>query len=150
MSATALPSTSARSQARDRQFAEEPVGPTRPPRIPVATALSQVLAGDHTEPSRGDLQEDGHQAGQSDDPEQPVLELCSSREIGPPVARIHVADADQQGRSDESPPLRPESRLMVRDFNGSVQAFEGALAALGSSVAIRRLERVAHWCPRIT
>ena len=44
-------------------------------RIPVAAALGQILAGDHAEPRGNDLQENGHQAGKADDPEQAVLEL---------------------------------------------------------------------------
>ena len=33
---------------------------------------------------------------------------------------------------------------MMRDFDGRVQAFEGAMAAWGNGFAIRRLERIAH------
>ena len=85
----------------------------------------------------------------ADDPQQPVLELGSSGQIGSPVARVHVADADKQRRSDVSPPLLPECGLMVRDFDGPVHAFEGAMAARGSGFAIGRLTRVDHGCPLI-
>ena len=129
LSATALPSTSARSQAPMASFAHEPVGPARPRGIPIAAALGQILAGDDAQPRGDDLHEDRHQAGQRDDPEQAVLELCAGLQIGAPVAGVHVADADENGRAHEGPPLLPESRLVMRNGHRAVHAFEGNMAA---------------------
>ena len=48
-------------------------------------------------------------------PEQAILELRAARQVGSPVAGVHVPDAHQQGRSDISPPLRPETPRGNRD-----------------------------------
>ena len=95
----------------DGHLAHQPVGPARPPRIPVAAALRQILAGHHAQPGGDHLHEDGHQAGQPDHPQQPVLELSAALQVGSPVAGVHVADADQNRRPDEGPPLLPEAGL---------------------------------------
>ena len=49
----------------------------------------------------------------ADDPEQAVFELRAGLQIGAPVAGVHVADADENGRADEGAPLLPETGLMV-------------------------------------
>ena len=99
----------------DRQFAKQPVGPAGPVGIPVAAALGEILAGDDAEPGGDDLEEDGHQAGEGDDPEQVVFELSAALEVGAPVAGVHVADADQQGGADVGAPLFPEGGAVVGD-----------------------------------
>ena len=96
--------------------------------IPVAAALGQVLAGHHAQPGRNHLQEHGHQAGQADDPQQPVLELGAALQVGAPVAGVHVADAHQHGRPDERPHLPPEAGLMVGQWHGAVHPFQRHLA----------------------
>ena len=67
----------------DGDFAEQPVGPARPARIPVAAALGEVFAGHHAQAGGDDLHEDGHQAGHADDPQQAVLELRRRRRSVP-------------------------------------------------------------------
>ena len=124
LSATALPSTSARSQAPMADFAQQPVGPARPRGIPVAAALRQVFAGHHAQPGGDDLHEDRHQAGEPDHPQQAVLELRAALQVGAPVAGVHVADADQDRRPDERPPLLPEAGLVVRHLDRAVHAFQ--------------------------
>ena len=52
--------------------------------------------------------------GERDDPEQAVLELRAALQIGAPVARVHVADADEQRRPGERPPVPPEAGLGAR------------------------------------
>ena len=54
----------------DRDFAHQPVGPAVQRGIPVAAALGEVFAGDDAEAGGDDLQEDRHEAGEADDPEQ--------------------------------------------------------------------------------
>ena len=73
--ATALPSTSARSQAPMASSHNSQLGQRVQRGIPVAAALGQIFAGDDAQPGGDDLHEDRHQAGQADHPEQPVLEL---------------------------------------------------------------------------
>ncbi len=65
LSATALPSTSARSQAAIAISHSSQLGQRVHARIPVAAALGQVLAGHDAQPRGDDLQEDRHQAGDS-------------------------------------------------------------------------------------
>ena len=93
----------------DGHFAEQPVGPARPARIPIAATLRQVLAGHDPQTGGNDLHEDRHQAGQADHPEKTEFELRAALQVGAPVARVHVAHADEQGRSDKSPPILPET-----------------------------------------
>ena len=108
----------------DGHLAQQPVGPAGPARIPVAATLGEILAGDHAQARGNHLQEDGHQAGQGDHPEQPVLELGAALQVRPPVAGIHVADADEHRRADESPPLPPETGLMAGHWHGAVHALQ--------------------------
>ena len=117
----------------DGHFAEQPVGPARPGGIPVAAALRQVFAGDHPQPGGDDLHEDGHQAGQRHHPEQAVLELRAGLQVGAPVARVHVADADQDRRADEGPPLLPESGVGVGNGDGVMDALERDVAVRGGA-----------------
>ena len=105
-------------------LAHQPVGPARPCGIPVAAALGEVFARNHAEAGGNHLHEDRHQAGEADHPQQSILELRSALQIRSPVAGIHVADADENCRTDESPPLAPEPGVMVRDGNGAMNAFE--------------------------
>ena len=126
----------------DGHFAQQPVGPARPPRIPVAAALRQVLAGDHAQAGGDHLHEDRHQAGQPDHPQQPVLELRAALQVGAPVAGIHVADADQNCRADEGPPLLPEASLMVRHRDRAVHAFQRHVAERRGLIRLRSLRAV--------
>ena len=48
----------------------------------------------------------------ADHPQQSVLELRPRLQIGAPVSRVHVADADENGRPHKSAPLFPETGLM--------------------------------------
>ncbi len=118
----------------DREFAEQPVGPARPRGIPFAAALREVFAGDDAEPRGDDLHEDGHEAGEADDPEEVVLELRSGLQVGAPVAGIHVADTDEDGWADEGAPLLPESGVGVGNGDGVVDALErGMMAGRGGA-----------------
>jgi hypothetical protein len=49
-------------------------------------------------------------------------------EVGAPVAGVHVADADQDGGTNESPPLLPETGLVMGHGDGTVYAFERGVA----------------------
>ncbi len=85
-------------------------------RIPVAAALGEIFARDDAQTRGNHLHEDGHQAGQPDHPQKPVLELRAALKVRAPVAGVHVADADQNRWPDKSTPLLPESRLVMRDL----------------------------------
>ena len=70
------------------------------------------------------MHEDRHQAGDADYPKQSILELRAALQVGAPVAGVHVADADENGRTYESPPLAPESGIVMRNGDGVVDALQ--------------------------
>ena len=109
-SATALPSTSARSQAATASSLSSQLGQRVQLGYQSRQHCARSLPVTTPEPRGDHLHEDRHEAGQSDDPQQVVLELCARLQIGAPVAGIHVADADQNGRADEGAPLFARSR----------------------------------------
>ena len=119
-------------------LAHQPVGPASPVGIPVAAALGEILAGHHAQSGGDHLHEDGHQAGQPDHPQKPVLELRAALQVRSPVAGVHVADADQNRRPDESPPLLPEAGLMVRHLDRTVHSLQRHVPEVGRSDSIRR------------
>ena len=136
----------------DGHFAQQPIRPARPARIPIAASLGQVLAGDDAKPSREHLQKDRHHAGQQHDPEQVVLEVCAAGQIGAPVARVHVADAHEQRGPGESPHLLPKTGLMMRHLDRAVQAFQRPMTGLRGGYGerhrriARRLQFAASGC----
>ena len=76
----------------------------------VAARLRQVAAGGDAEFDAQMLKQDRHQVGNHDDAQKRVSELCASGQIGRPVARIHVADGDQESRSGKRHELPPKGR----------------------------------------
>ena len=98
----------------DGNFAHQPVRPARPARIPVTTALRQILSSNDPEAGGDNLHEDRHDAGEPHHPKKSVLELRSALQVSAPVAGVHVADADEDGGPDEGPPLLPEAGLVMR------------------------------------
>jgi hypothetical protein len=108
----------------DGCFAHQPVGPAGPARVPVATALSKVFPCHHTQPGGNDLHEDRHQAGNADDPQKIVFEPGAPEQVGPPVTRIHITNADKHRRTDERPPLPPEAGFKGGHANAAVHPFK--------------------------
>ena len=108
----------------DRQFRHEPVRHPRPLGIPIVAALGQVAPGRYAEPRGDNLQEDRHQAGQTDDPKQSVFELGAALQISSPVARIHVGHADQNRRAEVGGHLLPEACFMMGHFYAVMQSFQ--------------------------
>ena len=66
------------------------------------------------EPGGDDLHDDRHEARQGDDPQQIVAVCRPSLEVGSPVAGVHVADADEEGRARRRPAIAARSRLRRR------------------------------------
>ena len=95
---------------RDGDLADEPVRPARPRRVEVAARLGQVLAGDDAQPRGEDLHDDRHEARQGHDPQQVVAVRGAGLEVGPPVAGVHVADADEKRRARRRPATAARSR----------------------------------------
>ena len=109
-------------------FADQPVRPARPFRIPVTAALGEILSRHDAQTGGDDLHENRHNAGQGNHPQEAVLEACPCLQIRSPVPRIHVTDADQNCGTDESPPLLPEASLVIGDLHGTVHAFQRQVA----------------------
>ena len=106
----AAPSTSARSQAAmaishrtHSEFADRA-------RIRFAAGLRQIASGDDAEAGGKRLQQDRHDVRQHQDPQKLVAEASAAFEVGGPVAGVHVADADQVGRSGEGEHAAKRSR----------------------------------------
>ena len=76
------------------------------------------------EPGRDHLEEDRHETGQAHHPQQPVLELRPARQVRAPVARVHVADADQDRRPCKRPPTAPEPGVLARHLHRAVHVRE--------------------------
>jgi hypothetical protein len=66
-----------------------------------AAQLRQVLPGGDAELGRQVLDEHGQQAGQHDDPQQPVAVGRPARHVGREVAGIDVGDRDDEGGSHD-------------------------------------------------
>src|SRR6266567_2650805 len=122
----------------DRQLAHQPVRPARPGGIPVAAALSEILAGYDTQSGGNDLHENGHQAGESNDPQQAVFELSPGLQVRAPVAGVHVANTDENGRPDESAPLLPEPGLVVGYDDGAVDSLQRHMSAVSGIRSTQR------------
>ena len=123
--ATALPSTSARSQAPMASSQNSQLGQRVQRGIPIAAALGQVLAG-RPRPSRAEMtcMKMAIRLARPTTQSSPYLNWAPPCQIGAPVARVHVADADQNRRPDERPPLLPEAGLMVGHLYAAVHPFQ--------------------------
>ena len=92
----------------DRRLAGEPQQEIDRPRIGGAAGLRQIAIGGDAEPRRQRLQQDRHQVRQQDHRQQRVAKLRTAREVGRPVAGVHVADRDQVAGSEKrQQPARP-------------------------------------------
>ena len=114
-SAMAAPSTSARSQAAMAISHSTHSAMVTRPRIGFAAGLRQVAAGDDAQARAQRLQQDGHGVRHHQHPEQAVAEARAAFQVGGPIAGVHVADADQVGRSGEGEHAPPEGELRSAD-----------------------------------
>ena len=94
---------------RDGYLAAYPEQKADRPGVVVAARLREIASGDDAELRCESLEQDRHQVRGENDAQQRVAELRSTREIGCPVARIHVADSHQVSRSRECEDLAPPS-----------------------------------------
>jgi hypothetical protein len=95
------------------------------------------------------LHKDGHQAGESDDPQKSVLELSTGLQVRPPVTRVHVADTDKNRGPDKSPPLPPKASLVVGHFDGTVHSLQRHVAEIGGHDSIWSYILLAARCLRL-
>ena len=66
----------------------------------LAGGLCKAGAGDNAQVRGVVLQDDEHDGGEGDHPEQGVAKLRAGRHVGRPVARVYEADGDQQAGAD--------------------------------------------------
>ena len=92
----------------NRQLTENPEEIHRRPRVMVATGLGEVAARGHPELDAQVLEDDRHHVRDHDDGQQRVAELRAAREVGRPVARVHVAHRHQEARPGKREDLAPE------------------------------------------
>jgi len=85
----------------DREFAKKPKNKRNRARILVAAGLRQIAAADNAQARTEGLQEQRHQVGNNEHPEQAIAKFCAAFEISCPVAGVHIADADQIRRAGE-------------------------------------------------
>jgi hypothetical protein len=85
----------------DRELAQDPQWPHEHARIEVATGLREVAAGHDAEAGGQRLEQHRHEAAHDQHPDELVAEPGAAREVGGPVARIHVAHAHEIGRAGE-------------------------------------------------
>ncbi len=94
---------------RDGDLAENPKNKGRAPRVDVSTGLREIAAAGNAKACRQRLQQNRHQVRQHDDAQKRIAEPCAARDVGRPVAGIHVADSDQVARPGEGGHFFPES-----------------------------------------
>ncbi len=87
--------------------------------IEFAGCLRQIAPRHHTEPGAQALQQQCDEVGHQQHPQQLVAKTATSREVGRPVAGIHVAHADQIGRAEKSKKPPPKSTFHI-GFDGAV------------------------------
>ena len=120
----------------DSDLAEQPVGIAGPARQPGAAGLGEVPPRHDPEPGGDDLKDHGHQAGQRHHPHQVVAELGAPLQVRRPVARVHVADADQQRGPGEGAILSPGARSRRRGPHRAAREPERRAATVGSELNI--------------
>ena len=101
-------------------FTEEPEGEVDRPGVGFATRLGEVAAGDDSEAGAERLEQDRHEVGHDENPEQAVAEACTAIEIGSPVAGVHVTDADEVGRATEGKDTAENGRVIGEDARVNV------------------------------
>ncbi len=92
------------------QLAEDPEEIDRRARIVVATRLREIPAGGDAQLDAQVLEQDRHQVRDHDDGQERVAKLRAARQVGGPVARVHVADRHEKTRTREGEHLPPERR----------------------------------------
>ena len=140
-SAMAEPTTSARSQAAIAISQSDPEKDDGRLGIMIAAGLGQIAPGGDTELDAKMLQQDRHEIGDHDDAEQGVTKLRAARQVGRPIARVHVADRDEKTRPGEGRQFAPEGSGR-RDDDAAVRFRERNQAAATPPAA--RLHRLVN------
>ena len=132
-----------------------PTGTTRTRAgIAVAADLGQAPAGDQAELARQVLDEDRHQVGGDDHPDEGVAEARAGRDVGREVARVDVRDRGDEAGAEESrsgPRKRPRARIASSVSAAAVVRApiiaESVAAALGNPERTARSGRAVGDAP---
>ena len=104
----AEPTTSARSHAAMASSQRTHCPQTTGLGVMIAAGLREVAPRDDAELDAEMLEQDRHQVGNHDDAEQRVAELRAAREVGGPIAGIHVTHRHEKAGTREGQQLSPE------------------------------------------
>ena len=126
---------------RDRDLAEDPEEDDGRLGIMIAAGLGEVASGGDPELDAEMLQQDRHEIGDHDDAEQRVTKLRAARQVGRPIARVHVADRDEKTRAGERRQFAPEGSGR-RDDDAAMRFRERNQAAATPPAA--RLHRLVN------
>ena len=96
----------------DGCFAQQPEHDGGGLGVMIAARLCEVAPGDDAELGAEGLQKNRHEVGDEDDAEQRVAELRTAREVGGPVAGVHVADSHEITRAGKRKQLAPETERL--------------------------------------
>ena len=113
---------------RNGRLAEDPQRPDDRLRVIIAAGLREIAPGGDAELDAQVLEQDGHQVRDQDDREKRVAKFRPAREVGGPVARIHVADGDEESGAGEGEQLAPK-RGVLRDADAAVDFRQRGLAS---------------------
>ena len=132
----------------NRHLAEEPQEDRRRTRVMIAARLRQIAAAGDAEARGQRLEQDRHQVRQHDHAEQRVSVFRAARQVGRPIAGVHVADRDEVTRTGEGEELPPETAGQ-RHRDGAVDLRQtdigrGPAPAAGRHTAVRRLVSGGH------
>src|SRR5215212_3191615 len=105
----------------------------------VTTCLGEVASGGDAEFDAQMLKQNRHQIRNHDDAQKRVAEPCATGQICRPVARIHVADGDQESRAGKCHELPPKGRRLGHN-DGAMDLWQRNLTADASPSRTRR------WC----
>jgi hypothetical protein len=95
---------------RDRDLGQDVERDVDHSRVGVPRGLRQVEAAHDAQAAAEALQQQRHQVAHQQHPDELVAEGAAAGDVGGPVARVHVADADQVGGPDEGEHAPPAFR----------------------------------------
>ena len=100
---------------RNRQLADDPEKPDGRLGVMIAAGLREIAPRGDTELDAQMLEQDRHEVRDHDDREQRVAKLRATRQIGRPIAGVHVADRDEKTRAGEGGHFAPKRALPRHD-----------------------------------
>jgi hypothetical protein len=81
----------------------------------IAAGLGQVAPRRYAQFDAQMLEQNCHEVGNHDNSQEGIAELRAARQIGGPIAGIHVTDSDEEPRTGKSPQLPPKRRRRRND-----------------------------------